>query len=263
MSPATCAAPTPPSVVGVILTLNEAQHITACIRSLQRFLDHVIVLDSGSIDGTRQLAQQCGAMVLLHPFTDYAHQRQFVLDVIQCEWILFVDADERVPAALGREIQEACRDATLHGAWIPRRNYIVHGHVQWGGFSPDTQLRLLRRIYTSYQTAAPVHETAVVEGPTRTLDHPLTHFNYDSWAQFHTKQMQYARFEARHTPTRDRVPGWALLRRFLQLFRYRYLRLQGWQDGWLGLQLAVLLAWYYGVLPYAMALIQPPEEDGF
>ncbi len=117
--PMTSASPDLPhghSIAGVILTLNEVQHIAACIRSLQPFLDHIVVLDSGSSDGTRELARQCGASVLLHPFRDYAHQRQMALDLIQCEWILFVDADERIPCALGQEIREVCTDTTLNGA---------------------------------------------------------------------------------------------------------------------------------------------------
>ncbi len=247
-------------IAGVILTLNEGQNITACIRSLQPFLDHVVVLDAGSSDGTRELARECGATVLWHPFTDYARQRQKALDLVRCEWILFVDADERVPPALGQEIRAVCTDDTLHGAWIPRVNYIVQGPVRWGGFSPDAQLRLLRRTHASYREAAAVHETATVKGPVCTLQHALIHFNYDSWDQFHAKQMKYARFEARHTATDAHVPGWTLLKRFLQVFRYRYLQLQGWKDGGLGLQLAVRLAWYYGVLPYVLAVLQPHEE---
>ncbi len=257
----TRALPPAKDIVGVILTLNEIHHIAGCIRSLQSFLDHVVVLDSGSSDGTRELARKCGATVLLHPFKDYAHQRQMALDLLRCEWVLFVDADERISAPLGQEIGEICKDPDLKGAWIPRINYIVQGPVQWGGFSPDAQLRLLRRAHASYREATAVHEIATVDGPTCTLVNPITHFNYDSWRQFHAKQMKYAFIEAQHTPTGDRIPGWTLLKRFLHIFRYRYLQLQGWKDGWLGLQLALMLAWYYGSLPYVLALLQLNKEE--
>lgn len=244
--------------IGVVLTYNEAVHIAACIRSLQRFLRYVVVVDSGSDDGTVEVARLCGAAVIQRPFVDYASQRQAALDALRGEWILFIDADERVPPALGAEIAQLCRagqaQPRLAGARLPRRNCIVAGVPSWGGFHPDWQLRLLRRARASFRGAEPVHETAAVQGQVRDLRCPLWHYNYDSWRQFHVKQWRYARYAARRTDTRDPVPGWALLTRFLRLFRYRYVQLAGWRDGALGLRLAVWLAWYYGVLPYALAL---------
>lgn len=252
-------------MAGVILTRNEAHHIVACIRALQQFLSCIVVLDSGSTDGTVELARACGAFVLGHSFRDFAHQRQKALDMIAREWILFVDADERVPPALGAEILEVCQagvqDPNLGGACLPRLNYIVAGQPRWGGFSPDLQLRLLRRRCASYRHSAQVHETAAVTGEVRTLRTALIHYNYDSWHQFHAQQWIYARLAARTTRTDDSRPGWIICKRTAQLFRYRYLHLAGWKDGWLGLRLALWLAWYYGGLPYILALLHTPEGE--
>lgn len=258
----------PPSAdgpVGVILTLNEVHHISACVASLRKFLSHVVVLDSGSTDGTVEMARLCGAAVIHHPFANYGAQRQAALDLIDGEWILFVDADERIPPALGEEIRALCRqgarDDALGGARIPRVNHIVTGPVQWGGFSPDFQLRLLRRSQASYAVDDLVHETAAVKGAIQDLETPLIHYNYHSWRQFHAKQMGYARLEARTTAAAGSVPAWELLKRLLHQFQYRYVTLSGWKDGVRGLWLAALLAWYYGFMPYALALFQGEENE--
>lgn len=252
------SAPDASSIVGIVLTRNEVQHIAACIGSLRKFLSRIVVLDSGSTDGTREIARACGAWVVLRPFADFASQRQAALDLVRAEWVLFVDADERIPAALAAEIIALCKDDVGARAWagatMPRRNYIVNGVPQWGGFSPDRQLRLLRPARSSYVDSPPVHERPTVQGRIYALQHAMIHFNYRTWDQFHAKQRRYAALEARRTDWRMPWPVSALTRRFLRLFYYRYIALAGWKDGLLGFRLALCLAWYYGPLPMAMAL---------
>ena len=245
-------------VIGIILTRNEARHIAACIGSLRKFLSRILVLDSGSTDGTRAIARACGAWVVLRPFADFASQRQAALDLVNTEWVLFVDADERIPADLAAEIAALCKDDAKPRAWagatMPRRNHIVEGVPQWGGFSPDRQLRLLRPARSSYIDSPPVHEHPTLQGRVYELQTPMIHFNYQTWSQFHAKQRHYAELEARQTDWHMPLPILSLTRRFLRLFHYRYIALEGWKDGRLGFKLALLLAWYYGPLPMAMAL---------
>ncbi len=251
-------------IVGVILTRNEASEVAACIASLQQFLTKVLVLDSGSTDHTREIAKECGAMVVIRPFTDFASQRQAALDLVDRKWVLFVDADERIPEDLAMEIATFCRGDGETRAWaganMPRRNHIVDGIPQWGGFSPDRQLRLLRPECSSYAKSPPVHEYPFIEGPIYEFQTPMIHFNYRSWKQFHAKQRHYAELDA-HNADRDMVlPLLSMCRRFLRLFYYRYWQLAGWKDGWLGFKLALLLAWYYGPLPIAVALFSEPAN---
>ncbi len=253
------------SVVGVILAHNEARHITACIDSLRPFLSRMLVLDSGSTDDTRAVARACGAWVVIHPFSDFASQRQAALDLVRAEWVLFVDADERIPAKLAAEIVTLCRDDAEPQAWagatMPRRNHIVEGVPQWGGFSPDRQLRLLRPDRASYRDSPPVHERPTLQGRIYEFQTPMTHFNYQTWGQFHAKQRQYAALESRNMDWSGPWPLLALIRRFLRLFHYRYIALAGWRDGRLGFKLALLLAWYYGPLPLVMALFATDPES--
>jgi glycosyltransferase involved in cell wall biosynthesis len=107
----------------VILTLNEATHIAACIESV-KWADGVVVFDSFSTDATVELARQAGADILQHPFENYAQQRNAALEAVAADWIFFVDADERATPALAQEIRQVIATEDKVGWWIPRHNYI-------------------------------------------------------------------------------------------------------------------------------------------
>ncbi len=185
------------NLVAVILTKNEAHHVADCIASLRGWTNAVVVWDSGSTDDTVALAQAAGAFVVHRRFDDYARQRQAAIDSIAAEWILFIDADERATPDLADEIQTSIRNAQFTGYWIPRRNIIVGHEMRGGGFTPDYQLRLLRRDKARYDLSREVHEVVALDGDAGYLRQPLLHYNYATWAQFHRKQRVYARYEAK------------------------------------------------------------------
>ena len=117
-----------PSLTAIVIARNEAHQIAECIRAL-RFASRVLVVDSGSEDGTREAATAAGADVELHAFTDYASQRNFGLSRAATEWALMVDADERVSPALAAEIVEAIGRAgtepAVAGFRLLRRNHFM------------------------------------------------------------------------------------------------------------------------------------------
>lgn len=252
------------TLAAVILTKNEAHNIVACIASLRGWVDAVIVWDAVSTDDTCVRAQKAGALVVQRPFDNFAAQRQAVLDTLDAEWILFVDADERATPALAREILavmhgnhvasgDIASSSRAAGYWIPRRNFIVEHETRAGGFFPDYQLRLLKRRLAHYQRE--VHELAEVAGEVEHLAEPLIHYNYTSWRQFHRKQRIYAAYEARILATLGIHPHpHNFVLQPLREFYRRFVTLRGWQDGWHGLHLAILLAWYYGLQPYWLLL---------
>ncbi|HHW89116.1 MAG TPA: glycosyltransferase family 2 protein [Chloroflexi bacterium] len=251
-----------PYLVAVILTYNEAHHIAACVAALRDWVDAVVVWDSGSTDGTQMIAAATGALVVQRPFDNYAAQRQAALDSIAAEWLFFVDADERATPALAAEVQQvlASSNATV-GYWAPRRNFIVGHEMRAGGFSPDYQLRLLRRSAASYDRNRQVHEIVTLRGPAGRLSNPLIHYNYQSWAHFHQKQRVYARYEARILAERGIHPRpHNFILQPLREFYRRYVTLQGWRDGWQGLRIAFWLAWYYGFLPYVILMSHSSGE---
>jgi glycosyltransferase involved in cell wall biosynthesis len=232
------------SLSAIILTYNEEEHLPDCLASV-RFADQIIVFDSFSADSTVSRANQAGARVIQRRFDDYAHQRNAALEAVQTEWVLFVDADERISPALQHEIENALVDPKDAAFRIPRHNYIFGRLTRGAGWYPDYQTRLLRVGKTSYDTARPVHEVVLVDGSVGTLTQPIIHFNYRDLAQFHRKQRRYCALDARmlfDAGVRPRLRH--LIAQPLRHFWWRFVTLRGYQDGAHGLHLSALMAWY-------------------
>ncbi|MCY4525020.1 MAG: glycosyltransferase family 2 protein [Anaerolineaceae bacterium] len=235
------------SLIAVVLTFNEARHIRECLACLG-FADQVLVLDSFSTDGTPELAADAGARVEQRRFKDYADQRNHALDLLRDETchVLFVDADERVSPELASEIQGALSARPDLPGWrIPRHNLIFGRLTLHAGWYPDYQTRLLKTGCARYEPDRPVHELVQLDGKPGTLKQPLLHFNYDSLQQFLDKQRDYSERAAgmRHARKEQASPR-DLLSLPLHHFRWRYVTMQGYRDGWHGLRLCALMAWY-------------------
>lgn len=232
------------ALAAVVLTRDEAEHLADCLASLA-FADDVLVLDSESTDATCAIARAAGARVITHPFENFSRQRQAALDRVTTPWVLFVDADERVPPELADAVRDAVTSGAANGFWIPRVNVFWGHRLRGGGWWPDHQLRLLRADRAAYDPARAVHEVAEVDGATAALDTPLIHLNYASWSEFRAKQRAYARLEAaRRAAAGDRVrPRHVVTRPAREAWR-RFVTLGGWRDGWLGAALALAMGWY-------------------
>jgi (heptosyl)LPS beta-1,4-glucosyltransferase len=234
------------SLVAIILTKNEARHIPSCIKSLL-WADQVLVFDSFSQDGTAQLATQAGARVIRHPFQDFASQRNAALDAVEgsFDWIFFVDADERSTPELAAEIRQVTQGTDVSGWWVPRHNYLFGRLTLGAGYYSDYQMRLLRAGRGRYER--PASEIVVLDGAEGYLTQPLIHYNYETLAQFRAKQRTRELFEAINL---DGQGTEVRLRTFvsqpLRHFWWRYVTLKGYQDGWHGLRLCLLLAYYFG-----------------
>lgn len=237
-------------LAAVVLTKNEARHIGECLSTLG-FADEVVLSDSFSDDGTVEIARAAGATIFQRPFDNFAGQRNAALDAIEAEWIFFVDADERITPELAAEVRRVIGERPEVGWWVPRHNFIAGHPVRYGGFYPDYQLRLLRRGRARYDPDRPVHEVVLLDGPAGYLQNPMIHYNYASWAQFHAKQRRYARMEG-HILRERGIKPWPhkFVRQPLREFWRRYVMLEGYKDGWVGLKLAVLLGFYYGFMPH-------------
>lgn len=232
-------------LAAIILTRNEEKHIAPCIASVT-WADHVLVFDSGSTDQTREIAARHGAEVKSNPFQNYAQQRNDALAAVEAEWVLFVDADERVTEALAAEIRQILENPSHSGYWIPRHNYIFGKLTRHTGWYPDYQMRLLKRGEAHYDPTRHVHELILLKsGEGGYLKNPFIHYNYDSVEQFHEKQRRYVQYDAEILFNERIRPK--IYTPYLQPFRHfkwRFFDLQGYKDGLHGLRLSILMAWY-------------------
>lgn len=200
------------NVTVIILTYNEEKNIAQAIRSVAGWARAVFILDSLSQDRTTTIAREMGAEVFEHPFSGYASQRNHALDhlPIRTEWILFLDADEWVPADLREEISDViARHPTENGFYIKRR-LIWMGRWIRRGYYPVWILRLFRHRKGRCE-AREINEHIVVEGPTGHLHHDFIHEDHRSVTDWVAKHNRYATAEAaelmKARDTEGELPG--------------------------------------------------------
>ncbi len=166
-----------PPVSVTIITLNEAAHIEACLASVA-WADEVLVVDSGSTDGTPDLARARGARVIVRDWPGYAEQKNFAAGAATHDWILCVDADERVTPALASEIRTTlARDPREAGFRIPRVTWYLGRWIRTTDWYPDYQLRLYHRARATWPPRV-VHESVAASGEVGRLRADLQHFAY-------------------------------------------------------------------------------------
>ncbi|MCH8917899.1 MAG: glycosyltransferase family 2 protein [Proteobacteria bacterium] len=193
------------TISAIVITKNERQNIAECLGALA-FCDEIVVVDSGSSDGTVEIARNLGAKV--HVETDwrgFGVQKQRALDRATGDWVLSVDADERIPSRLGEEIIAAVTDDRHSGYLINRLSWFLGQPMRHGGWYPDRLLRLARRDKARFLPAA-VHERLVVDGNVGRLKEPMTHYSYRSIDDVLAKLRRYALASA-EARRRDGVKG--------------------------------------------------------
>ncbi|MCL4458612.1 MAG: glycosyltransferase family 2 protein [Chloroflexi bacterium] len=255
-------------VSALVITKNEERHIGPCLESLV-WADEIVVLDAFSTDQTVEIARRYTIRVLQRHFVSFPEQRNAAMSLAAHQWVLFVDADERITPELASEIRMVlddedgagitagqCAEITtgqgerIAGYWIPRENIIWGKWIRYGGWYPDYQLRLLRRGWAKYDESREVHELVQLTGGAGRLSNRLIHYNYEYLAQFLCKQDLYAQYEARTMFRRGIKPRWrSFVLQPLREFKRHYIDLRGYLDGFHGLLLAVLLA-YYNLVTY-------------
>src|SRR5260364_343668 len=171
----------------IIITLNEAHHITECIDSIKSIASEIIVLDCGSEDETQALARAHGVRVMQNTgWPGFGPQKNRALARAQFAWILSLDADERATPALCAEIARAVRNEGYTAYAIPRRTQFCGRWVRHSGWTPDDVVQLFRRGQARFSEHA-VHEHVRVEGSIGHLTQPLEHYSYRSQREVNEK----------------------------------------------------------------------------
>lgn len=228
-----------------IITYNEADRIEACLRSLA-FCDEIVVVDAHSSDDTRGRAAALGARVIERDWPGYRTQKQFAVAAAASDWVLCLDADERVSEPLRREI-EALRSAGFPrcAGWsVPRITDYFGRFLRHGNAYPDRLVRLFDRRRGGW-VGEEIHENTRVDGPVGRLQGHLEHYSYRSLSDHQQRMQRYALLMAHALHRRGRRCGLGkvLLNAQWRFLRGYFLRL-GFLDGWRGLVFALVEAGY-------------------
>jgi len=230
-----------------VLARENEDEIAECLQTLTWADELIVILDTRCSDRTAWIADEMGARVVPHAFVNFAEQREFGLSLPRTDWLFYVDSDERATPAVAREIRQVIEEGRCTGWWVPRRNFMWGNEVRHGGWYPDYQLRLLKLGQAHYDPTREVHEIVDLEGEEGFLREPLLHFNYRTLGQFVAKQRQYIGYEAEILYKKGARPKpWTYVAQPLREFYRRYIKLRGYKDGWMGLMLSALVAYYYG-----------------
>lgn len=227
----------------LILTYNEEKNIEECVQSVN-FADEIILIDSGSTDQTGQIAEKLGAKFIYHPMDEgFAGQRNFALQQTKADWVLYLDADERITPELAQEIKEIIAQDQQYAYQILRNNVVFGQHVRHGGHGPDYSLRLYPRLAISWEGV--VHEQAKVSLPIRKLKNGMLHYTYTSWDRYFFKFNQYTTMMAEKMLENGKKTNITdiALRPWFAFIRF-YLLKSGWRDGRIGFIMAVYHAFY-------------------
>ncbi|PIU45963.1 MAG: hypothetical protein COS95_01035 [Ignavibacteriales bacterium CG07_land_8_20_14_0_80_59_12] len=222
-----------------IIAANEEANIAECLESVS-WVDEIIVVDSGSNDRTKEVASRCTLHVVSHPWEGYARQKTFGLSLATHEWVLSLDADERVSPELKAEIS-SLDFSKADGFFIPRRNFFLDRVIRTCGWSPDYQLRLFRKSVT-HVTGRKVHERFVVEGRTSRLRGELLHFTHPTVEGTLRKINEYSTLRAAEKSMRKHPSGITLVLHPLWEFLHHYILRRGFVEGVHGLMVSLIHA---------------------
>lgn len=243
----------------VVLAKNEEKRIPDCLRSVLGWAEEVIVIDDDSADGTRDVAESLGALVLRKKMNIEGEHRNWAYSRAGHKWVLSLDADERMTEELKREIGEALATPPEFGAFtVPRRNFIGDYWIRGGGLYPSPQLKLFRKDKFKWEEVE-VHPRAFLEGKCGHLKNDLIHYTYRNWQDFLNKLNKQTTLEARKwfklSLENPRKAGykmnvlhalWRTMDRFVRTFFAK----KGYRDGFTGFMVAYF-AGLYQIVSYA------------
>jgi len=216
-----------------IITLNAASQIEPCLESVA-FADEILLVDSGSTDGTPELARRFGARVETKEWLGFGRQKGHAVAIARNDWVLCLDADERVTEQLARSIREAMASPRYRAWRMARRNRFLGRWLSHGEGYPDWSLRLFHRAHASWSSDE-VHEAVLTTADVGTLEGDLLHDSAEDVATYLGKQNRYTTLQAKTLFAQGvRASHWRLLASPLVRFVKFYVVRGGFLDGGAG-----------------------------
>jgi FkbM family methyltransferase len=235
----------------IIPCKNESEHLRACIQSAQAVADEVLVADSGSTDGSKEIALDLGCRIIEREYRTSGDFKNWAIPQAAHDWVLILDADERITPALANEIRVTLANPHHDGYWIYRLNYFLGHPIRYGFWKNDRCLRLFRRDLGRYIGPTDHAEVELTRGTVGALRQCMTHYSCASYDQYLPKLSRYADVQSRVWHAKRRRSSWAqLLFRFPLRFIQGYILRLGFLDGLAGLQVCLLVA-YLSYLKHA------------
>ena len=230
-------------ISAVVLTRNEENNIADCLKSLT-FCDEILLIDDNSIDNTVNIAKKLGAKVYQHDLqNDFAQQRNFALTKTSGDWILFVDADERVSSQLKEEILQKIKTNSSEGYYVKRYDFLWGKMLSHGEIGTLRLLRLLKKGTGIWK--GQVHEIAAVKGKTEVLKNPLLHYPHPQVTDFLDAINVYSTIRANELFEKSINTNWTQiiiypLGKFIQNYIFRL----GLLDGTQGFVFATIMSFH-------------------
>jgi glycosyltransferase involved in cell wall biosynthesis len=232
-----------PKLSVTVITQNESAHITAALDSV-RWADEIVVVDSESTDDTVALARQVTERVIVRPWAGYIAQKNFAASVASHDWILSLDADERVTPALAQEIQTTLTNPAHQAYRMPRVTWHLGRWIRTTDWYPDDQLRLYDRRSARW-TGRYVHEAVSVDGTVGRLHGEIEHYAYRDISEHLETIDRYTTYAAKQMKESGRRAGLLQLAGHPPLaFLRNYIAKGGIRDGMPGFIISSLNAYY-------------------
>ena len=246
-------------ISATIITFNEQKNIARAIESL-RCCDEVVVIDSGSVDRTVEIATRLGARVVDHPWTGYASQKNFAAQEARYDWVFSIDADESLSEALEAEIWRLKKSGPRYDAYtMPRLAQYMGRWIFHSGWHPDRKVRLYDRRKAAW-TGSYVHESVEVRGTVGHLQSNLLHYTCDSLSQHLATMDRYTTLSAEQLVAEKVKIGWRhlLFDPPWTFFRTYFLK-RGFLDGAEGLAIAYMAS-LHNFVKYSKARFMAPRR---
>jgi glycosyltransferase involved in cell wall biosynthesis len=242
----------------VLITLNAAPQLEPCLESA-RWADEILIVDTGSSDGTAELAARFGARIIQHPWLGFGPMKNFAVGQARHDWVLCLDADERVTPELRINIETALAQPRFPAFRFPRRNRFLGRWLRHGEGYPDWSLRLFDRRRAHWSDDA-VHEKVVCAEPAGTLAGDLLHESGEKLPAYLDKQNRYTTLQAEALFRQGRHAGVVqlVLSPLLRFIKFYILRL-GFLDGVAGL-VHILIGCFNSFCKYAKLLALQREK---